>query len=144
MFIGALATAQPAGDASPSLAPCLQRARTAVLTLRGLPEQIRTDLAGRLETLVERDQKFQRSDNIQEPGLSRRRFVGAIEDRGIWVIVYEHGIIDHMHALKYVRQQRGVGPPRYVMVPNSNLIGPVCAIIEASFAAVEGPSAGHF
>ncbi|AOH85619.1 hypothetical protein AWL63_18430 [Sphingomonas panacis] len=139
------ATAPGAGDASPSLSACqIPDNARAVLDLHDLPPAIRTDLNTRLPNLAPRDAAFQRSDVVREPGLPTRRFIGAVSAPGSWIILYEHGVIDHIHAVKYAAYPtRSAQDATYSLVPHGNLTGPLCAILQASLSNVSAADPGH-
>lgn len=134
-FAGA---AQAVADPSPSLSTCQLRAGSQiVLDLADLPPSILTSLEKNVPGLAPRDTRFQRDDVIREPALPKRRFIGAVASRGMWVVIYERGILYQTYALTFAARGTGSSKDRdFSLVPYANLAGPICSLLSASFSGV--------
>lgn len=130
-------------DRSPSIADCHLPADSKVtLDSESLPASIQADLKNLIPDMAPRNAKFQRHDMIREPNLPVRRFVGAVQNKKTWVVVYEHGIENHIHAIRF-SSMNGRNEKRFFLFPNGNLIGEMCPTITASLSGVFSSEKGH-
>lgn len=131
--------------ASPSLKACSHPPSSSIVyDLSKLPKSIKDRINKILPDLAERNSAFQRDDQVIN-NLPKRRFVGAVSSNNRYVFVYEHGVVDHMHAITFSIKEYGRGGDKsYTMIPNGNLVGPLCPIVQASLLDVRAADPGHF
>lgn len=139
IFLAAL-SASGANPSPPATACNSGTATRTVMEVESLPSSLQTELGRYVKNLAPRDADFQRGDLVVNENLPTRRLVAAYANGKVWVIVYENGIVGNLHALTFRPQKRAeAADVEFKIVPNAHLVGPLCDIVQASFANVRAP-----
>lgn len=139
LSIGLAMAAQGQSEQSPNMQTCnVDPRHKIVMQVAELPASIRDYLTENIPDLAARDRVFQRHDNVVHENLPLRRFVGGIDAGDMWVVVYERGITNSMHSVSFSKNMNNA------FIPQSHLVGPLCAIIKSSIANVRAGNNDKF
>lgn len=142
LLASAAAKAQGIHDPSPSITACSVPEQVQIVSgIEGLPSSIQADLKGLMPDIAPRDAKFQRYDHIREENLATRRFISALFAKNMWVVLYEDGPENRVHAVRFDILGR---TQRFATFPGSHLVGEICPLITASFAGISSTNPGQY